>query len=224
MKLRVSNTQTTKQKFSSTLRGWLPILQANLDSLSESLEPFVQENPFISIAHGSEREDKKFEKKSFFSRALEKTFATIKTVVPQKKEKISFDDIQELLIEADMEYEIIEKAMNGLPEEITRKQLRHRLIMLFEHAPKVDLSNLPKPFVRLIIGVNGAGKTTTIAKLANKTKKEGKSVLTIAIGCTGGQHRSVAFAHRLAQDLKNDWTVNETHRDKDRRKETVNRS
>ena len=55
-------------------------------------------------------------------------------------------------------------------------------------------------------------------------KKEGKSVLTIAVGCTGGQHRSVAFAHRLAQDLKNDWTVNETHRDKDRRKETVNRS
>ena len=35
------------------------------------------------------------EKKSFFSRALEKTFATIKTVVPQKKEKISFDDITE---------------------------------------------------------------------------------------------------------------------------------
>ena len=117
------------------------------------------------------------EKKSFFSRALEKTFATIKTVVPQKKEKISFDDIQELLIEADMEYEIIEKAMDGLPDEITRKQLRHRLVMLFEHAPKVDLSNLPKPFVRLIIGVNGAGKTTTIAKLANKTKKEGKSVI-----------------------------------------------
>ncbi|QKF67562.1 cell division protein FtsY [Arcobacter venerupis] len=115
--------------------------------------------------------------KGFFSRALEKTFATIKTVVPQKQEKISFDDIQELLIEADMEYEIIEKAMNGLPDEITRKQLRHRLVMLFEHAPNVDLSNLPKPFVRLIIGVNGAGKTTTIAKLANISKKQGKSVI-----------------------------------------------
>lgn len=117
------------------------------------------------------------DQKGFFSRALEKTFATIKTVVPQKQEKISFDDIQELLIEADMEYEIIEKAMNGLPDEITRKQLRHRLVMLFEHAPKVDLSNLPKPFVRLIIGVNGAGKTTTIAKLANISKKQGKSVI-----------------------------------------------
>jgi fused signal recognition particle receptor len=67
--------------------------------------------------------------------------------------------------------------MDGLPEMITRKQLRHRLVMLFEHAPDIDLSNLPKPFVRLIIGVNGAGKTTTIAKLANKSKKEGKSVL-----------------------------------------------
>lgn len=55
--------------------------------------------------------------------------------------------------------------------QITRKQLRHRLVMLFEHAPKIDLSNLPKPFVRLIIGVNGAGKTTTIAKLANKSKR-----------------------------------------------------
>ncbi len=56
-------------------------------------------------------------------------------------------------------------------------------------------------------------------------QKEGKSVLTIAIGCTGGQHRSVAFTHRLAEELKKqDWMVNESHRDKDRRKETVNRS
>ena len=55
-------------------------------------------------------------------------------------------------------------------------------------------------------------------------RKEGKSVLTIAIGCTGGQHRSVAFAKRLAEDLSAKWTVNQSHRDKDRRKETVNRS
>ncbi|HHG8233648.1 TPA: RNase adapter RapZ [Streptococcus pneumoniae] len=55
-------------------------------------------------------------------------------------------------------------------------------------------------------------------------QKEGKSVLTIAMGCTGGQHRSVAFAKRLAQDLSKNWSVNEGHRDKDRRKETVNRS
>ena len=55
-------------------------------------------------------------------------------------------------------------------------------------------------------------------------KKEGKSVLTVAIGCTGGQHRSVAFAQRLADDLAKKWTVNISHRDKNNRKETVNRS
>lgn len=55
-------------------------------------------------------------------------------------------------------------------------------------------------------------------------QKEGKSVLTIAIGCTGGQHRSAAFAHRLARDLAIDWPVNESHRDRSKRKETVNRS
>lgn len=55
-------------------------------------------------------------------------------------------------------------------------------------------------------------------------QKEGKSILTIAVGCTGGQHRSVAFAQRLADDLAKNWPVNASHRDKNRRKETVNRS
>lgn len=112
-----------------------------------------------------------------FKKALSKTYENIAKVVPEKKEKIAFDTIEELLIESDINYDVIELAMDGLPSMITRDQLRHRLVSLFEHAPDVDLSNIPSPFVQLIIGVNGAGKTTTIAKLTNKYQKEGKKVI-----------------------------------------------
>lgn len=43
--------------------------------------------------------------------------------------------------------------------------------------------------------------------------KEGKSSLTIAVGCTGGQHRSVTIANKVAHDLQADgYTVNIHHR------------
>lgn len=46
-------------------------------------------------------------------------------------------------------------------------------------------------------------------------KKEGKSQLVIAFGCTGGQHRSVALAQRLSEDLKQqfDYDIHVHHRD-----------
>ena len=54
--------------------------------------------------------------------------------------------------------------------------------------------------------------------------KEGKTNVVIAIGCTGGQHRSVALARRTGEFLKKDYHVTIAHRDVNRRKETVNRS
>ena len=47
--------------------------------------------------------------------------------------------------------------------------------------------------------------------------KEGKSQLVVAIGCTGGRHRSVAFAERLSGHLqKKGLRVVTSHRDKDK--------
>lgn len=43
--------------------------------------------------------------------------------------------------------------------------------------------------------------------------KEGKEKLTVAIGCTGGQHRSVAIAQQLARDLSKKYPVDITHRE-----------
>ncbi|RCW45691.1 MULTISPECIES: RNase adapter RapZ [unclassified Halanaerobium] len=48
-------------------------------------------------------------------------------------------------------------------------------------------------------------------------RKEGKSHLTIAIGCTGGKHRSVTTVVKLAERLKKmDYKINIDHRDLDK--------
>ena len=44
-------------------------------------------------------------------------------------------------------------------------------------------------------------------------KREGKAQLIIAIGCTGGQHRSVTLAEYLAKYYKKDYTTQVSHRD-----------
>jgi len=49
-------------------------------------------------------------------------------------------------------------------------------------------------------------------------KREGKSQLVIAIGCTGGQHRSVAIAEHIAKHFSTDFITHVTHRDIDKRK------
>ena len=44
--------------------------------------------------------------------------------------------------------------------------------------------------------------------------EEGKSMVVVAIGCTGGQHRSVAMTHALAEYVRSlGYQVSENHRD-----------
>ncbi len=44
----------TKQKLSQTLRSWLPILQADITSLKETLDEMSKENPFVEVVSGNE--------------------------------------------------------------------------------------------------------------------------------------------------------------------------
>ncbi|TDX45282.1 RNase adapter RapZ [Orenia marismortui] len=46
--------------------------------------------------------------------------------------------------------------------------------------------------------------------------KEGKTHLTIAIGCTGGKHRSVTFAEKIYENLNGRYNVLIEHRDSER--------
>ncbi|KIL49992.1 RNase adapter RapZ [Jeotgalibacillus soli] len=48
-------------------------------------------------------------------------------------------------------------------------------------------------------------------------KREGKSQLVIAIGCTGGQHRSVALTEEIARSFAKDYHTRVTHRDIEKR-------
>ena len=61
--------------------------------------------------------------------------------------------------------------------------------------------------------------TTFLSKLIDllqflipKYKAEGKSQVIIGIGCTGGQHRSVAIAEYLSHAFGKDYKTNATHR------------
>jgi UPF0042 nucleotide-binding protein len=53
----------------------------------------------------------------------------------------------------------------------------------------------------------------TIGLSAEGARQTGRAAYTVAIGCTGGQHRSVAVAERLAQELSSRFRVELEHRD-----------
>ncbi len=68
------------------------------------------------------------------------------------------------------------------------------------------LSGLDEPVARYVL--DGAetreflGRTLALLEyVMPKYEREGKSYLTIAVGCTGGRHRSVAIADALAREL-----------------------
>ncbi len=135
---------------------------------------------------------------NLFKKVLGKTNDAIKDVAPKKRKSIPKDEFEDILLEADVNYALVERLLESLPEDINKIQAFNSLISVFQY--KADFKHSDdKPFVEMIIGVNGAGKTTTISKLAYKYKKEGKSVILGA----GDTFRAAAieqltrWAHKL---------------------------
>jgi fused signal recognition particle receptor len=113
---------------------------------------------------------------NIFKKVLGKTNDAIKEVAPTKKKSITKDEFEDILLESDVNYALVEKLLESLPEKITRTQAFNSLISVFQYKADWKESDT-KPFVEMIIGVNGAGKTTTIAKLAYLYKEKGHSVI-----------------------------------------------
>lgn len=106
-----------------------------------------------------------------------------------------FDDLEDLLIESDVGYETAEELTDQLRNEAKLKKAKSRdqlkqviiekLVALYDQNGNAQDEKLiyhpdKKPNIYLFVGVNGAGKTTTIGKLADRFKKQGKSVLLAA--------------------------------------------
>ncbi len=120
----------------------------------------------------------------FIKKGLAKTLGVIKENAPKNRSFVTKDELEEILLEADVSYDTVEEIIYYLPpgEKVKRGDLRQVLLAYFRELPLKDKRDEEeiKPFVELVIGVNGAGKTTTIAKLANLYKKEGFSVMLAA--------------------------------------------
>jgi len=115
---------------------------------------------------------------SFIKKGLQKTIKAISAIVPGKKFTITKDELENILLEADVEYDLVEIILRELYQnDVTREQLRSKLLATLNFAQNSLPDNTNKPTVTLIIGVNGAGKTTTIAKLAQRYLNNGERVI-----------------------------------------------
>lgn len=139
---------------------------------------------------------------NYFKKVLGKTTKAIHEIAPQKRKSIPKDEFEDILLEADVNYDLIERLLEPLGDDVNRVQAFNSLISVFQY--KADFKNSDaKPFVEMIIGVNGAGKTTTISKLAYRYKQEGKKVLLGA----GDTFRAAAIEQLTRWSVKLDIPI-----------------
>ena len=113
----------------------------------------------------------------FITKSLSKTVDAIKSVAPKKKIFFTKSELEDILLEADVEYDLVEIILEQTyQDKITREILRSKLLATLAYT-RYEEPEYTAPFVELIVGVNGAGKTTTISKLAQKYKNDGKKVI-----------------------------------------------
>jgi fused signal recognition particle receptor len=154
---------------------------------------------------------------SFFKKLKEKITKSTDTVTEKFKEGLSktrnsftekvndliaryrkvdeefFEELEEVLIQADVGFETVMQLIDELKMEVKRRNIQDPVEVQSVISEKlVDIYNAGEEAssklniqqdgltVILFVGVNGVGKTTTIGKLAHKFKSEGKKVLLAA--------------------------------------------
>lgn len=104
-----------------------------------------------------------------------------------------FDELEEILINADIGVETVMNFIDRLKDRVKHEKIENpeylkeiivdELFIIYVNdeviTSKINFAN-KGPTIILFVGVNGVGKTTTIAKIADKLKNEGKKVMLVA--------------------------------------------
>jgi fused signal recognition particle receptor len=98
------------------------------------------------------------------------------------------EELESALLASDIGARTVSKLMDRLRErgraEDARSILREAILDRLQGGQREpieqQIKNSSKPFVMLAVGVNGVGKTTTVAKLAQRLKQGGLTVLLVA--------------------------------------------
>lgn len=107
------------------------------------------------------------------------------------------DELEVTLLESDVAYPVVQEIILGVRKNLSGKKYgrEYTLGQVVELAVKEAVGDVlavnsfdfdswmmdrEKPVVIMFVGINGTGKTTAIAKIANRLKNEGKSVVLAA--------------------------------------------
>lgn len=120
---------------------------------------------------------------------------------PMQVNVTSFGFKHGLLREADLVFDV-----RFLPNPFYVAELRHRTGLDAEVRDHVFQGGQAEEFLKRLEHL--------LDYLLPRYVEEGKTALVVAVGCTGGHHRSVAIAHELAQFItRKGFAVTENHRD-----------
>ena len=127
------------------------------------------------------------QKKGFFGKLAQRIGDAI-LLRPQIDEEF-LEELEEILITSDIGMETSMRIVEAIREAVRQERLSDRdaveqklreiIASLVDKGERLNMSG-KYPICILMVGVNGGGKTTTIAKLAQRFKNEGKTVLVAA--------------------------------------------
>lgn len=124
--------------------------------------------------------------------ALKKTKAGLSSALSSlfSKNKIGnefYDELEEILIGADISVTTAEEVVEELRAEAKHDKLKDKEFvvnllkdLLEEKLTEAEIPEITYPAVIMLVGVNGVGKTTTVGKLADYFLRQGKTVTVAA--------------------------------------------